>query len=497
MKPFRFYMFLLPFLFQGFVYSQVSDFKLSDYKLPRLDRKSLETNFNITGNNDYYKRSTDLYSSKNTSDQYSGSFSINYNHYVSNERIQRYSDVYGYFNSGFYVYKLDEVIQSKNNSVTPIFNLSRVNRYYFSNIRFIESDIYVHGLYQRYYNYFYNSSFTLPISDLRQEHTGMLQLPLKYGVGRIEQVQDARHALYLFDHLSRIDRITKNENGDEVIEFASLISTLKNKRFFDSRIRRMEEIESVDSFLLAKNYVLKHDARYFTTLGDYWDYGNSPVRYSGSRISFAILPGVFYTHFDENNISYFPDENFSRQYSVYAFLVNAGIEYTKEKPINLYWQNSIGVYGFVGTVEGKINYLSENDKQTLRVPNIQAGFTHTIGFYPNTRTDASFGYEVRYIKLFDKYNVDKKIAGLDGMGVNTAAHIAVNYYISPKFRLNLSGDLNYIWENSKSSSVLTFESIQQSSLFISNISNFRIARYGFKVNSISSSFQLALIYSIF
>ncbi len=337
----------------------------------------------------------------------------------------------------------------------------------------------------------------MPISDLRQEHTGMLQLPLKYGVGRIEQVQDARHALYLFDHLSRIDRITKNENGDEVIEFASLISTLKNKRFFDSRIRRMEEIESVDSFLLAKNYVLKHDARYFTTLGDYWDYGNSPVRYSGSRISFAILPGVFYTHFDENNISYFPDENFSRQYSVYAFLVNAGIEYTKEKPINLYWQNSIGVYGFVGTVEGKINYLSENDKQTLRVPNIQAGFTHTIGFYPNTRTDASFGYEVRYIKLFDKYNVDKKIAGLDGMGVNTAAHIAVNYYISPKFRLNLSGDLNYIWENSKSSSVLTFESIQQSSLFISNISNFRIARYGFKVNSISSSFQLALIYSIF
>jgi hypothetical protein len=100
--------------------------------------------------------------------------------------------------------------------------------------------------------------------------------------------------IYIYDELARIGRSGTTKNDNEVVELAELISRLNNERFFDARLRRMEEIESVDSFLLANDHVIQQDARYFTTLNDFWIYGNAPVRNSGNRISLVFLPGYMF-----------------------------------------------------------------------------------------------------------------------------------------------------------------------------------------------------------
>ena len=128
----------------------------------------------------------------------------------------------------------------------------------------------------------------------------LVQAPVKFGNGRIEQVQDARQAVYIYKELSKADRMSPDKTDEQILEFAKLISQLKNKRFFDSRLRRIAEIESVDSFFTAKNYIKESDATYFTTLNDYWEYGNGPVRSSGTRFSVALLPGYYFYDYNNN-----------------------------------------------------------------------------------------------------------------------------------------------------------------------------------------------------
>ena len=55
-------------------------------------------------------------------------------------------------------------------------------------------------------------------------------------------------------------------------------------------LRKMEEIEKVDSFLQAKGIITLADARYFTIVNDNWDYAQGPVRESGKRLSAGLVP---------------------------------------------------------------------------------------------------------------------------------------------------------------------------------------------------------------
>ena len=483
--------FTIGFSFNGF--SQLSNFDLSKYKLPDLERRSLETNFNISGNNNYRKPSNPTIYEKMGYNQYNSDIYLNYKHYLNSSEYQRESNFGIYFSSGFYNRVEDKELLYKNSNISPLLIFQRDFRKYYNGLSFFETDLVLN------YQYGFNKSFSRNRSndseskDNSQTHDVIAYVPLKLGIGRIEPVQDARHAVYLFDELSKIGRMQSDKSDEQIIEFAQLISQLKNKRFFDSRLRRMAELESIDSFLMSKKYVSEQDAKYFTTLSDFWDYGNRPYRNSGTRYSVALLPGYYY--YDYNYVGEGPYSDTSK-YNRGALLLNGGIELKHEKPINLFWQNSIELNCYAGIIEGKINDKTDSIENKIRIPNIQLGFYQTIGFYPNTRTEMSFGYSFQYIQLFDKTDLQKEILGAEGKGLKAAADLSINYYVSPKLRLNVTSSFYYIWQDSKNDVIINFDNVA-GSLLGHSASNTIVFNNNLMLTDITNSFRISLIYSIF
>ena len=314
-------------------------------------------------------------------------------------------------------------------------------------------------------------------------------------MGRIEQVQDARHAIYLFDELAKQKRISANKSPEDVLAFAKFISELKNKRFFDSRIREIYEIEAIDSFLNTNNAVLKSDSRYFTTLADFWNNGNGPIRNSGTRFSAGIYPGYNYNNYYNTGYNY---TGTSINYSTKALLMNVGLQLIHEKPINLFWQNTIEVNGFVGTIVGTLHDNISSEQNKIRIPNIQLGYMQKIGFYPNTRTSVEYSYGINFIQLLGKSDAGNSIIGVEGVGVKALTNLVMNFYISPKVRLSLRSALYYIWQDSKDHAIINFDNATGSTSELNPIINSR-ATYNniFKEKDFMNSFQFTLSYSIF
>ena len=471
-------------------FAQLKDFNLSDYKLPDLKRKALETNFNLSGNNYYYNGTE-----KVGSNDYNSNVLVNYNHYLNSAKYQRESDFGLDFRSNFQNRKNNDKLLNKLSNFEPLLYFNIENRKYFQTNKFYETNLNLSYKYGKNTGYYRNDITNSESTDKLQTHSLLAYVPVKLGIGRIEQIQDARHAVYLFEELSKIDRVSSEKTDKEIIEFAALISQLKNKRFFDSRLRRISELESIDSFLLNHKYLLESDVKYFSTLADYWDFGNRPIRYSGTRFSGVILPGYYFYNYNNpgDGLSFY-----NGKYNLSALLLNSGFEFKHEKPINLLWQNSLDLNGYFGIIEGRLNDKSNSKNDVLRIPNVQLEFRQSIGFYPNTRTDVSFGYSVKYVQLFDKTDLDNEIFGVEGRGIKTSADLSVNYYISPKFRLNMASSVYYIRQDSKDNARINFEDIVGSNYLLSN---FRSIINGFpdyyKKNEIVNSFRISLIYSVF
>lgn len=478
-------------------FSQFNDFDLSNYKLPDLERHSLETNFNISGYNKYNKVSnqTNYRLGAYRTNQYNGDIYLNYNHFLNNSEYQRKTNLGLDFSSNFYNSKEGKEILYRNTNITPLLYFQRDNRKYYNGLSFFETNIVLNYQYGNNKRFSKNTWDDSESKENLQTHTISAHVPLKLGTGRIEQVQDARHAIYLFDELSKIDRVTSSKSDEQITEFAELISKLKNKRFFDSRLRRMAEIESVDSFLTANNYVSEQDAKYFTTLSDFWAYGNRPYRSSGTRFSGAILPGYYYYDYNNPGDGLYFDAD---KYGLSALLLDGGIELKHEKPINLFWQNSIDVNCYAGIIEGKLNDKTNSGDNKIRIPNIQLSFYQMIGFYPNTRTDISFGYSVQYVQLFDKTDLQNEILGAESKGAKAATDLSINYYISPKFRLNVSSSFFYIWHESVDKVIINFDNVAGSNYLLSN---FTPGTNGymdyFTEKDIRHSFRISMNYSIF
>ena len=483
-------------------HAQLNDFNLSDYKLPDLDRRVLETRFSLNGSN-YYDKSP-MYSLPNfkelNQNQYGSSAFLNYNHYLNNTKYQRNSNYAINFNSNYYNRKQDGELFNKSNQMSPALYIQTENRRYFEGGSFIEADLDISYEYSSGKSYSKNYWDSSENNNTRQNQVALIYVPLKIGKGRIEHVQDARQAVYILDELAKVDRMLLDKTDEQVLEFAKHISQLKNKRFFDARLKRMAEIESLDSFLVSKDYLLKSDAKYFTTLTDFWDYGNRPTRSSGTRYSGAMVPGYYYNNYKntENKNTNSGTDYYESIYKLNSLFFDAGFELKYEKPINLLWQNTIDFSAFAGIIEGNLEDNSDYSFEKLRIPNIKLEFSQTVGFYPNTRTDIRLGYRVQYVQLFDKSDIENEIIGVEGKGAKAATTVAINYYISPKLRLNFNSSIYYIWQESVDEVVFNFDNLAGSN-YLLNSSNFdpNSSSGYFKEREFRNTFDLSLIYTIF
>ena len=473
----------------GLSYGQSEQFNLSDYKLPDLNRRALVANLNSVGSNNYAENPGSPYStaSKGGSSQFRTDAALYYNHSQNNAVFQKELNCGINFRSNYWNMKDGDVVVNSSNELSPALFLRNDIRKYYSGHKFIEYGINLDYQYNRSSDFSKGTTSTPDYNAISHINKLSLQVPFRFGTGRIERVQDARHALYIFDELANVQRLSAGKTNKEIVEFAELISKLKDKRFFDSRLRRISELESVDSFLVARNHLLKSDAKYFATLGDFWDYGNSPIRYSGTRISGAIIPAYYLETYNTNPYPYNSDV-----YKSNIAALNVGFELKHEKPMNLYWQNTIDLNAYAG-------YMAGHNGSNLRIPNYQIGFNQSIGYYPNTRTDMSLGYSLDYMQILRNGDYNSSIRSIQGKGLQTGVNIKINYYISPKLSLKLTSSLTYTWQDSKDNLNLNYNNLNDNSFIVSNFYQNSVSGYdsNFRSKNFLSTFQIGIVYNVF
>jgi len=411
--------------FSGF--AQINTFDISKYKAPDYKTRALETNFNLSGDNTLRNSESDYSvppNKKGNSVDLNFRFDLYFNQSINNLKLQRNFSIYA--NSAFrfsdYNFTPDLNSDKTLNFSTNSIDITRENRRYFKKNLFLETNV----LLESYYNTRYEKTQN-PDGTSTEYHAENYSLsadfPIKIGKGRIEEVGDARHAVYILDELSKIDRTSATKSDAEITEFANLITQLRNKRFLDTRLRKMAEIETLDSFLLSKNYITNHDANYFTTLRDFWDYGFNSNRKSGARISGVLIPSIDYYNDLQNDNQRL------------GTLIKGGIEYNYEKPLNLLWQHSLSVFGYVGMGDTDNSTPATYSAYTL----LNLGINQGIGFYPNTRTELFLGYQVRYQHFLYDLHTTKN--------VDASSNLGIQYYISPKLSFNVNYSFRFYLNN--------------------------------------------------
>lgn len=410
-------------------YAQDKNFDLSKYKFPDYKRHELELNISSNGNG-YSRRveNPDYLINGSSSDYLSSSYNslsnagLGYTYNFLNRK--RIDYLYSSF-SGNYNYSSSSGINSKMKDYVLSYDLSLngSRMFYLTEDRF-----FVEGLANMRFNQ----------NNSRSKVNGQLQPKDRYsdmvfsvgagiGTGRMEMVSDLWQSHFILEKLRKEKLLSKELTNENVYEFAYLSSKLKNKRFFDSRLRKIAELQSLDSLLHKQGLLSVSDISYFTLLNDYWSYGSFPDRQSGRVLKFWISP-----EYARAYNKYAPDNSYNPHKT--SLISNASFNCIKQ--LNLYWERRVNFSLSYETVLDKSGvYYSSYQKNNLNT-NLNFGF----GFFPDSRTSISgyLGYSGRNQFISNTMTV------LPKQWINSI-FFSFNgyYYISPQLQLTGSFRLSY------------------------------------------------------
>jgi len=406
--------------------AQDKDFDLSRYKFPDYRRHEMEFYFNSSGYGDSYNAEY-FNSGSSTPSQFdrtrfnmSSNLNLMYNFknhtrkYITNHSLT-FSGNFSYSKNGDFDEKTTE-----SNPSTSI-GANGFKRNYLT-----EDKYFIEGIY--------NSSFEASIhkytssnseaEDVSRSNSFTVSAGIGAGVGRIEQVGDLFQSYYILQKLNKNEALNRELADKDIFEFATLISQLKNKRFFDFRLRKIAELHALDSLLNNQGLVQNNTIDYFTTLNDYWSFGNFWERRSGSEIKLVVLPELSGSHSRSGTYSDSP---------LKTNLVSM-IQFDSSKQLNLFWERNIHLALSNTTLLTKNNDVGENFPSNLFLTSVSYGF----GFFPNSRTKLTSS--VNYYGG-ESANYENSVY-VKSWTNRVSMLLEANYYISPQLQItgNFSGN---------------------------------------------------------
>lgn len=406
--------------------AQDKNFDLSTYKFPDYKRHELELNLSSRGTDDsyYYEFTRPSDNTISTYDNSNSTFNSNFN---VNYRYEKFSrKIIDQVLSSFYgKYDFQKSGNSSGLSKTyqpgMNFNLNGSRKYYLR-----EDKLFIEGV-TNFQFYFDNRKITYANNNLSTDsfrsNSFLLSSGLGIGLGRIEHVNDLWQGYYMLEKLRQQNSLSRELQENDIFEFSKFISKLKNKRFFDSRLRKIAELKSLDSLLHDQNLVERSDISYFTILNDYWSFPIYFDRKSGKELIFQLLPEI--------ESDYYKSDDSYLNTPVKTNLVSI-IQFDCYKQLNLFWDRDFHLGAINTTLLTKNSDVSIEYPGNLFRTNANFGF----GFYPDTRTRLKItGNYSGYESMF-QYNENITKYWLNNFGLKLEA----SYYISPQ--LQISGNLN-------------------------------------------------------
>lgn len=297
----------------------------------------------------------------------------------------------------------------------------------------------------------FNKDDSLNNSDFGRSHNFWTNINLQVGagIGRIENVTEAQQAVFMADALTKKSILSRDINRAELFSLAQEMSRIKNKRFLDSRLRLMDEVSHVDSFLVSTKLITKSDSRYFTTLYDIWLYGAAFERLSGQTLVFRIYSNL-YASTSQAKYSYEISEiaNYDEIFQGFSSENYISLIYQYEKPLNQRWQHSVSAQlnGVLDTYNARSDNQINNDTTSSISLNKWASLAvnYKLGFYPNTRTNFYLKIDQRLFSYFyrsSNYNSYSQIDDKISFVSETNFELGAYYYLSPQLRLSASANL--------------------------------------------------------
>lgn len=412
-------------------FSQDKNFDLSRYKFPDYKRHELEFNVGSNGQNYHWSQ---VYSSPidgtwkyiDQKNNYNNSI-LNLSYSFTRYTRKREEYIYSNLNSSYFFDKIVNQAGSKtSNSFQTDLSIFANERYYLTeNKWFLEVNP---GLSTD----FGASQEKLPeqIKSKRNGHSLYLGVDLGGGIGRIEHTSDLWQAYYILKDLEKQGILSRNLEENDFFEFARTASQLKNKRFFDFRLKKIAEMKSLDSLLLKNKLITDGNVYYYSTLSDYWNFATIADRFSGKVLNILIAPLYRYQYSHE------AEKNKTTKNSTE---INSSINFNYSKQLNLFWDQ------FFRINLANITYLNNNDFG-YDYPDNLLKISSSMGYsyFPNFRT--KFSSSVSYMGRQFNSDINENQTRITTEWSNYLKFDnTLYYYISPQLRIEANVGINY-WD---------------------------------------------------
>lgn len=288
-------------------------------------------------------------------------------------------------------------VEFKSFSMNYSAGLNTNNRFFFKNEWFI-------GLHNRGV-VSYGSATE---SDVSNSSLNLSMIPaMSIGNGRMEPVSYARTAMDIEKSLAKGNRLGVEYDEGQLKTIADELAQINNVRFYDFRLRRIEQFEALDRLMREVGGVSDFDMAYFSYLSDAYLYAQSFTRFSGFRSEIGIANRtqlIFQNPGDE-------------LYQTYNLMAYANVIYDLPKSYAVQHTFEAGV------ISG-MQFDEDNGIATSTFPTWVTG-DYRLGLFPTTRTNLNLGVRGGVV-------YDQKIEATSSLYANGSI------YLSPQFRLSFN-----------------------------------------------------------
>jgi len=236
------------------------------------------------------------------------------------------------------------------------------------------------------------------------------------GFGRVEIVNDAWHAVTIVEELKRLNALQADLSHEQLTSLANQISQLRNYRHVDSRLEAIYEIENLSKYLVDNGYVESDAYRTFAVLSDLYSFENFTFRRQGKQ--FTVGPEVTFDFL-------FPGITDLFRQSVSTYALKA--EYEIDNAVNMDWQFDQSYK----LKAGIWNFSPLGNDVNLRHEFAEVSASYDLGYFLNQRTNMFVNAEAFYTMFRD----------FDTQAYGLTLTPRLVYYISPQFRLGVTGSV--------------------------------------------------------
>ncbi|MDZ4756769.1 MAG: hypothetical protein SGJ10_01350 [Bacteroidota bacterium] len=401
--------------------------------------------------NDYYIPQSS--SSSNSASNFSLNGNMQFAQNINTQKLQQFTSVNGRITFSSFKSNSPFATYSNVNGGSFSFGAYQQNRFYRNN-HFLELNYDIST--GTYICNSRNNNLPKRISNINMN----VGVNIGAGNGRLEMVGDVAQALFILKDF-KARGIIINYTNEDATALAKEITRIYNTRIIDFRYRLRGQLGMLDSFFVASGLLNggKTQSSYLISLFDNWLNNNYVQRFCGSRFSY----GISYDNSYNNDYRYqaIPSNNYlsvSNKQNYYT--PGLYFNYTKERPISLYWQESVSIDLQAGKYlwSNSITQIDTNSVKTLnnKSSNSNSRITaaYKLSWYPNSRTYLNAGVTAA---LYYTYSSPSNL-NQNQLNLHLMPSANLFYFVSPKvnFHVGISQMLSANrWFSNKSTQVST------------------------------------------